>query len=287
MSDAGAPRVALVTGANSGIGRVTAEALARQGFQVFLACRSEARTQPVLATLQAAAPIAAPQWLPLDLGCFTSVRVCAAQFLARGLPLHVLVLNAGQGGGRGQSASGFERAFGINHLGHFLLTQLLRERLCQSAPARVVTVASALHHRAHGLDFDAVCQPTRSLTGLPEYAVSKLANVLFSAELARQLAGTGVDCHCVHPGMVDTAVWRRVPRALRPLLRWAWGLVPADQGARTSVMCATDPALAGQTGRYYAREREATPSALGQDVALARALWAHSAAWTDTAGLTF
>ena len=278
--------VALVTGANSGIGRVTAEVLARQGYRVVLACRSQARTQPVLEAILAANPAAPPQWLALDLGCFDSVRACAAQFLAQGLPLHRLILNAGQGGGRGLSASGFERAFGINHLGHFLLAQLLRERLCQSAPARVVTVASALHHRANGLNFDAVRQPTRSLTGLPEYAVSKLANVLFSAELARQWAGTRVTSYCVHPGMVDTAVWRRVPRALRPLLRWAWGWVPAEQGARTTLLCATDPALAGQTGRYYAREREATPSVLGQDVALARALWAHSAAWTGTVGLT-
>lgn len=282
MTARSAVPVALITGANSGIGRVTAEVLAQRGFQVVLACRSAERTQPVLDAIAATRPVAPPQWLALDLGCFDSVRACAAQFLALGLPLHRLILNAGQGGGRGRSASGFERAFGINHLGHFLLTQLLRERLCQSAPARVITVASALHRRAPGLDFAAVCQPTRSLTGLTEYAHSKLANVLFSAELARQLAGTGVTTYSVHPGMVDTAVWRRVPRGLRPVLRWVGGLVPAEQGARTTLMCATDPALAEQTGHYYAREREACPSGPGQDRALAQALWAHSATWTGT-----
>ena len=274
------PPVALITGANSGIGRVTAEVLAQRGFEVFLACRSAERTQPVLEAIRAQHPLAEPQWLPLDLGDFTSVRACAELFLARGRPLHRLVLNAGQGGARGLSASGFERAFGINHLGHFLLTQLLRERLMDSAPARVVTVASALHKRVRGLDFDAVCQPTRSLTGLPEYAVSKLANVLFSAELARQWAGRGVTCYSVHPGMVDTAVWRRVPRWLRPVLRWAGSWASPEEGARTTLHCVTDEALATQTGRYYAKCQAQPPSALGCDPVLARELWQHSLNWT-------
>ena len=266
--------VALVTGANSGIGRVTAEVLARQGYRVVLACRSQARTQPVLEAILAANPAAPPQWLALDLGCFDSVRACAAQFLASGWLLHRLILNAGQGGGRGLSASGFERAFGINHLGHFLLAQLLRERLCQSAPARVVTVASALHHRANGLDFDAVRQPTRSLTGLPEYAVSKLANVLFSAELGRQLAGSGVSTYAVHPGVVDTEIWRQVPRLLRPLLKLR-GLRDPEQGAQTTLYCALQ-APPQETGRYYADSALKTPSRLAQDPRLAAELWRFS-----------
>lgn len=274
-----AGRVALVTGANTGIGRVTARELARQGAQVFLACRSAERSREALAEVNAvAAPGAPAQWLPLQLADLASVRECARLFLACGLPLHLLILNAGQGGRRGLTASGCEQAFGVNHLGHFALTQLLLERLRASAPARVVTVASQLHDRSRGLDFHALRQPTRSLLGLREYADSKLANVLFSAELGRRLAGSGVTSHCVHPGMVDTEVWRRVPRALRPLLR-LFGLISPEQGALTTLHCATDPALQTHSGRYYARCQEKAPSALGQDAALARSLWEHSERW--------
>jgi retinol dehydrogenase-12 len=277
-------RTVLVTGANSGIGRVTALALAGRGAKVFLACRSQARTQPVLAEINAsAAPEAQAEWLPLDLADLASVHACAAAFLARGLPLHLLINNAGQGGRRGLSASGCELAFGGNHLGHFLLTLLLLERLQASAPARVVTVASALHTRAKGLDFSALRQPTRSMTGLPEYAASKLANVLFSAELGRRLAGSGVSSYSLHPGMVDTDVWRRLPRSLRPLMRAVlrrfYGFLTPEEGALTTLHCATAPALAGQSGGYYSRCQRATPSAAAQDEALARALWHYSEQW--------
>ena len=127
MNPAPIPRVALITGANTGIGRVTARELARQGWQVFLACRSQARTQPVLDEIAALPGAPAAEWLALDLGDFASVRACADQFLARGLPLQLLVNNAGLAGQRGLTASGFEKTFGTNHLGHFLLTGLLLE----------------------------------------------------------------------------------------------------------------------------------------------------------------
>jgi len=182
-----AGRVALVTGANTGIGRVTARELARQGAHVFIACRSAERAQPVVDEIRAIAGTGPVETLSLDLGDFASVRRCAQGFLGRGLPLHLLINNAGLAGARGSTASGFELAFGTNHMGHFLLTQLLLDRLKASAPARVVTVASKAHYRAPGIDWNAVRQPTKSATGLPEYGVSKLANVLFSAELARRL----------------------------------------------------------------------------------------------------
>ena len=117
---------------------------------------------------------------PLDLADLASVRRCAAEFLARGEPLHVLINNAGVGGARGLTKDGFELAFGINHLGHFALTTALLDCLAASAPARVVTVSSDSHYQAKGIDFEAVRRPTASRTGLREYAVSKLGNVLFS-----------------------------------------------------------------------------------------------------------
>ena len=109
------------------------------------------------------------------------MRACAEAFLARDLPLHLLINNAGVAGAKGLTASGFELAFGVNHVGHFLLTRLLLDRLKQSAPARIVTVASKAHARARGIDWEAVRRPTQHTTGVPEYCVSKLANVLFSA----------------------------------------------------------------------------------------------------------
>ncbi len=274
-------RIALITGANTGIGQVTALALARRGAKVFLACRSAQRTQPVLNEINAQAALnAQAEWLPLELGDLASVRECARLFLARGLPLHLLINNAGLAGAKGLTASGFELAFGVNHIGHFLLTQLLLERLQASAPARIVTVASRAHRRATGLDFAALRQPTRSRTGVSEYANAKLANILFSAELGRRLAGSGVSCYSLHPGVVDTEVWRSVPWLLRPLLKLR-GMLTPEQGARTSLYCATAPELAGQSGLYWANCQIAQPTPLGQDAALARALWEQSERWVN------
>jgi NAD(P)-dependent dehydrogenase (short-subunit alcohol dehydrogenase family) len=267
-------RVALVTGANTGIGRITARELARRGAEVFLATRSLARTQPALDEIAQLTGRPGAHWLELDLADFASVRACAERFLASGRPLHLLVNNAGLGGQRGLSRDGLELTFGVNHMGHFLLTQLLRERLVASAPARVVTVASRAHQWAPGLDWDALRRPTRSLTGIREYMVSKLANVLFSAELGRQLAGSGVSSYAVHPGVVDTEIWRQVPRLLRPLLKLR-GLRDPEQGAQTTLYCALQ-APQQETGCYYADSALKSPSKLAQDQRLAAELWRFS-----------
>lgn len=267
-------RVALVTGANTGIGRITARELARRGAEVFLATRSLARTQPALDEIAQLTGRPGAHWLELDLADFASVRACAQRFLASGRPLHLLVNNAGLGGQRGLSRDGLELTFGVNHMGHFLLTQLLRERLVASAPARVVTVASRAHQWAPGLDWDALRRPTRSLTGIREYMVSKLANVLFSAELGRQLAGSGVSSYAVHPGVVDTEIWRQVPRLLRPLLKLR-GLRDPEQGAQTTLYCALQ-APQQETGCYYADSALKSPSKLAQDQRLAAELWRFS-----------
>lgn len=278
-----AGQVALITGANCGIGRITAITLAQQGARVFLAGRSVERTRPVLDAINAVAlPDAQAEWLPLELGDLGSVRACTELFLARKLPLHLLINNAGLAGARGLTTSGCEMMFGVNHLGHFHLTQLLLERLQASAPARIVTVASRAHRKASGLDFTALRRPTRSLTSITEYGNSKLANILFSAELGRRLAGTGVTTYSLHPGVVDTEVWRSVPGWLRPLLRLR-GLITPEEGARTSVYCATAPELAQQTGLYYADSQLCTPTALAQNTTLAHTLWEHSEQWVKAA----
>lgn len=272
-----AGKVALITGANTGIGRVTARELARQGAHVFIACRSAERARPVVDEIRAAAPGSQVELLSLDLGDLASVRQCAQAFLARGLPLHLLINNAGVGGARGITPSGFELAFGTNHVGHFLLTQMLVDRMKSSAPARIVTVASRAHYRAPGIDWEAVRQPTKTTTGLAEYSVSKFANVLFSAELSRKLAGTGITTYALHPGVVASDVWRSVPSALRWLIKLT--MLSTEEGAATSLYCATSPEVAQQTGLYYDKCRVKEPSKLAHDSALAAELWRRSEEW--------
>jgi retinol dehydrogenase-12 len=271
-------RVALVTGANTGIGRVTARELAKQGAKVFVACRSLARTQPALDEINAIAGTGAAEWLELDLGDFDSIRACAKAFLARGQALHLLVNNAGVAGARGLSKSGFEVAFGVNHVGHFLLTRLLTDHIKSSAPARIVTVASRAHRRADGIDFDSVRQPTRSMTGVAEYATSKLANILFSAELARRLAGSGINTYALHPGVVASDIWRSVPWPLRPLAKLRG--VSNEEGAKTTLFCATSGKTAEQSGLYYSKCEITEPTEIARDYNLAAELWKRSEEWT-------
>jgi retinol dehydrogenase-12 len=270
-------RTVVVTGANTGIGLATASALAGQGWRVFVACRSEGKGAAAVASIKAATGNDAVFLLMLDLADLASVRTCAAEFLARGEALHVLINNAGVGGRRGLTKQGFELMFGVNHLGHFLLTELLLERLTSSGPARVVTVASDAHYSAPGIDWDALRRPARGITGLGEYAVSKLCNVLFSQELARRTEGTGVHAYALHPGVVASDIWRRVPWPVRPLVTRR--MLTVDQGAQTSLYCATSPSVAGDSGRFYDKcaLREASEVATPE---LGRALWERSEAWT-------
>lgn len=270
-----ADRVALITGANAGIGRAAAIELARGGTRVFLACRSQARTRPVLDQINAATPGRAT-WLPLDLGDFASVRRCAETFLGLDLPLHLLINNAGLAGARELTPSGFEPAFGVNHMGHFLLTRLLTGRLRQSAPARVVTVASRAHGRVRGIDWPRVRQPPSSPFGAMEYCASKLANVLFSAELGRRLAGTGVSAYALHPGVVASDFWRRFPAWLQPLMHAF--MISSEAGARTLLHCAL-AAPSEQSGLYFSDCKPARPSRAGRSAELARELWERSEAW--------
>jgi NAD(P)-dependent dehydrogenase (short-subunit alcohol dehydrogenase family) len=269
-------RVHLITGANTGIGRATAQALAARGAHVLLACRSPERARPVLDEIKQQTKSDTVELVELDLASFASIRRAAATLLARDLPLHVLINNAGVVA-RGLTADGFELVFGVNHLGHFLLTNLLLERLRASAPARVVTVSSQAHYEAKGIDFAAVRKTTATVTAVREYEVSKLANVLFSAELGRRTAGSGVTTYSLHPGVIASDIWRRIPWPFRPIALSFMKSV--EEGARTSLDCATNPVRASETGLYYHDCAPKMPSRLAQDPELARKLWDESAAW--------
>ncbi|HYD50227.1 MAG TPA: SDR family oxidoreductase [Terriglobales bacterium] len=273
-----AGRNILITGANSGIGKATAAALAERGAQLWLACRSRDKTEAVIAELRARSGNRAIHFLPLELDDLDSVRTGAAQFLAQSQPLHVLINNAGVAGHRGVTRQGFELTFGTNHLGHFLLTELLRPRLLQSAPARIVIVASRAHKDAPGIDFDALRRPTTSLTGMSEYSVSKLCNVLHARELARQSEGSAVTTYGLHPGVIASDIWRRIPWPVDRLIKRF--MKSNQEGAAASLMCAADPALASHSGRYYDQTAERQPASIARDPALAEQLWQRSAEWT-------
>lgn len=270
-------RTLLVTGGNTGIGRAAARAFAERGGRVFIAGRSREKGQAAVAGIAAETGNDAVTFLHLDLADLSSVRRCAAEFLALGEPLHVLLNNAGVAGQRGLTKDGFEMTFGVNHLGHFTLTTALLDHLAASGPARVVTVSSDAHYQAPGIDFDALRRPARSVTGLREYAVSKLCNVLFSQELARRVAGRGVTTYALHPGLIASDIWRRVPWPIRPLIKRR--MATTEDGARTSVYCATSPDVAGDTGLFYDDCQERAPSRHAT-ADLAAALWEHSESWT-------
>lgn len=278
MSDL-ANKTFIVTGANTGIGKITALELARRGAHVILACRSKDKTEPVIEEIQRETGNKQVEFVELDLGDLASVRRCAEALLARNIPIHGLVNNAGLGGQRGMTKDGFEIQFGTNHLGHYLFTRLLLDRIKQSGTARIVNVASQSHYQAKRIDWDALREKTKSTTGMREYAVSKLSNVLFTKELARRLEGTGVTTYALHPGVVATDVWRRLPRPV------AWVakkfMVTPEQGAQTTLRCATAPELASETGHYYDKDgKEKRPSRLADDAELAKQLWSKSAEWT-------
>ena len=272
-------QVALITGGNVGIGRITAIELAKKGFKVVIAGRSLERTQPVLDHIKSLIVDEQAIFLPLDLASLASVRECAQLFLQLNLPLHLLVNNAGVAGLRGLTKDGFEMTFGVNHLGHFLLTQLLLKKMQSSGLSRIVTVSSRAHKRTAGIDWDALCQPTRSWTGIEEYAVSKLANLLFSAELAKRVQGTSVSTYSLHPGVVDTEIWRALPNWARPLLRLRGFLTP-EEGARTTLHCAMH-APQQESGLYYADSKPMQPAALGRNSELATTLWERSEVWVS------
>ncbi len=278
MSDADLQgRTFLVTGANSGLGRAMVEALAARGGSVILAARSEERTRPVLDGIRARSPSARAELLQVDVSDLSSVRRAAESFLASGRPLDVLVNNAGVAGTEALSADGYDLTYATNHIGPFHLTNLLLPAVRRAPQGRIVNVSSTGHMTAKRIDWSVLerrAAPKRSR--FSDYAVTKLMNILHAKELARRLAGTGVTTYALHPGGVASNIWRAVPQPLRWLI--SLFLISNEEGVKTQLWCATAPELAGETGRYYEKCREARCSPLANDEALARELWARTEA---------
>ena len=270
-------RTFFVTGANSGIGRAMVEALAARGGSVVLASRSKERTEPVLEGVRRSHPGADAEFLEIDISDLASVRGTASRFLEAGRPIDVLVNNAGVAGTRALSRDGFDLTYATNHLGPFLLTNLLLPRLRTAPEGRIVNVSSVAHTRVKRLDWSGLerrAEPKRS--AFPDYAVTKLMNVLHAKELARRLAGTPVTTYALHPGGVASNIWRAVPQPAQWLLKQF--LLSNEEGAQTPLYCATAPELTTVTGRYYDKCREVAPNPLADDEALAKELWVRTEA---------
>ena len=268
---------AIITGANSGVGKETARALAKAGAKLVLACRSAAKAEPVVAELKAESGTEHIEFMPLDLADFDSVRAFAAAWLARGEPLNLLVNNAGLAGQQGLSKSGFEVHFGVNHLGPFLLTELLLDRIKESAPARIVNVSSKAHTNVKAIPWEALTQPTKTKVGMAEYGVSKLANALHARELARRLEGSGVVTASLHPGVVASDVWREVPGPIAWLMKLF--MISNEEGAQTTLTCSVSDEVLAHSGAYWDGSKRKEPSPLAQDDAVADELRRRSLTW--------
>jgi retinol dehydrogenase-14 len=272
-----AGRTVLVTGATSGIGRATALDLATMGAHIAITGRDRRRTEDAAREISAAGGFNVEAFVA-DLSSQAKVRRLASEVLDGLARIDVLVNNVGgYWSTRHVTADGLERTSALNHLASFLLTNLLLDRLKQSAPARVITVASNAHGTGR-IDFDDL-QKERSYSGGRAYNQSKLANVLFTYQLARRLVGTAVTANALHPGVVRTSFGAedpaRIQRLLIPLLRPV--MKSPTQGAATSIHLASSPELEQVSGRYFANRRPTRSSTRSYDQAVAARLWEASA----------
>jgi retinol dehydrogenase 12 len=271
-------KVVVITGATSGIGQVAAEQLASQGARLVLVARDRARGEAALARLRERGPGVAHRAHYADLSLMGETKRVAAEIAAAEPRVDVLINNGGaMFGTRRVTPEGLELTFATNHMSYFLLTHGLRERLLAAAPARVVNTSSAAHRRAN-VDFDDL-QSARDYRGFQAYSLSKLLNILYTRELARRSAGTGITANSLHPGFVATrfgdasgGLFSYVVRASKKVFA-----ISAEKGAETLVYLASSPEVATISGGYFYQCQLATPTRAAQDDAAARRLWTETA----------
>ena len=285
-------QVAVVTGANSGVGRSATEMLLRAGVHVTMICRSRDRGEQALAELRelaatsgGAAGLVPTVGLELaDMSRLDDVRTVAARIAARVPAIDILVNNAGVAQARCvESPEGFELTFATNHLGHFLLTHLLLDRL-ETGRGRIVNVSSRGHR--HGdirrAPLEDIARGRAWKGALQAYGDSKLANILFTAESVRRWGDQGITANAVHPGVLATDIWNKTPRVVRFLIRpFTWFMDKPDVGGAAVMNLVRDSARDDISGRYFSEQNEELPSVQARDEALARELWDHSLEWTE------
>jgi NAD(P)-dependent dehydrogenase (short-subunit alcohol dehydrogenase family) len=283
-------KVVVITGSNDGIGKETAVGMAAQGATTVMACRNQNKADAAAREIIRRTGNDDVQVVALDLADLASVSRAAADVLSRWHRLDVLVNNAGGiWTQRRETVQGFEQTFGVNHLGHFLLTGLLLARITESAPSRIINLTSVGHHAAwRGMRFDDLQSEKRYAT-MDAYGRSKLANILFTRELAARVAGTGVTVNAVHPGPVRSGfgmdgdmggLMGLGNRLVRPFE------ISPSAGARTAVYLATSPEVEGVTGRYWVRRKPGHMSRQAQSNAQAQRLWSASERLLTSAGFT-
>ena len=270
-------KVCLVTGANSGIGKETALALAKMNARVMMVCRDRARGEAALQEVKQQSGNTALELMLCDLSSQKSTRQFADDFKATHDRLDVLVNNAGVYlRKRTLTTDGIESTFAINHLAYFLLTNLLLDILKRSAPSRIINVASDAH--AYGkVDFENL-QGEKKYGGARAYANSKLENIVFTYALARRLEGTGVTVNCLHPGAVATGIFRALPKPLEAIIK-LFTLSP-EKGAETSIYLASSPDVEGVNGKYFVKKAVAKSSQSSYNEEAAHRLWDVSAQLT-------
>jgi NAD(P)-dependent dehydrogenase (short-subunit alcohol dehydrogenase family) len=276
-------KTALVTGASSGIGLEASVKLAKDGAQVLMVARDPKRGEAARADVAKRSGSDAVSLLLCDFASQAATRALADEVKSKAARLDILVNNAGSVSSKRQvTADGIEQTFAVNHLGYFLLTNLLLDLVVASAPARIVNVSS-VGHRQGTLDFEDLGFE-RGYGIMKAYSRSKLANVLFTSELARRLEGKRVTVNALHPGAVATHIWSHAPAIARPLLAVAkLFMISPEEGGDRIVYLATSPEVEGKTGGYYEKNRLVTPARLARDATLASRLWIVS---TDLVHLT-
>ena len=275
-------KIYLVTGATAGIGKVTASALAGQGAQLVVHGRNKAKTEETIQEIKASTGNQQVSYLLADFSDLDQVRTLAKNFQDRYQHLHLLVNNAGGFfNKRTPTPYGVELTFLVNHLAPFLLTNLLLDTLKNSAPSRIINVSSEAH-RQDQMDFENL-DFKKGYFGIKAYARSKLANILFTYQLARRLVGTGVTVNALHPGHIATDIWKTNFGLIGHALKRIMGLfsLTPEEGAENSIFLAASPTLEGVNGKYFIKNEPAQSSPVSYDEETARRLWDVSADLTS------